>query len=492
MKRVLPFIFALFFALLVAEARNDEQLIIDTVGIRLIDSIDIQNYSDRIDYLVSDWLVNNSFAAFDTSFRDSVPVTYDDTVYIKRLQRISEETVIELPFNSKVKAYIELYTMRKREQTSSMLGLSEFYFPMFEEELDRQGLPLELKYMAIIESALNPRAFSRAGASGLWQFMYSTGKIYKLNVTTYVDERRDPLKSTVAAARFLKDLYAIYNDWYLVIAAYNCGPGNVNKAIRRAGGQKDYWAIYDYLPRETRGYVPAFIGATYAMKYAYEHNIYPIRPNFPLHTDTMEIRKPVHFEQISQVTGINIETLRNLNPQYRIDIIPGGSTPYILRLPIEFTGSYIDLQDSIFNFKNDFYFAKKRVTVEPSSGYYSTSGKSKTYYTVRAGDNLGAISQRYKVSINDLRRWNNISHNLIRVGQKLVVYVPDNSGGAGSSLAQNHSEDDSFYYYKVKSGDNLWSISRRYPGVSAEDIKSLNGISNNIKPGQILKIRKRG
>lgn len=492
MKRVIPFIFTLFTVLVGAEAKNDEQPIIDTIGIRLIDSVDIQDYTDKIDYMVSDWLINNSFAAFDTSFSDSVPVTYNDTVYIKRLQRISEETVIELPFNSKVKAYIELYNVRKRELTSSMLGLSEFYFPMFEEELDRQGLPLELKYMAVIESALNPRAFSRAGASGLWQFMYSTGKIYKLNVTTYVDERRDPLKATVAATKFLKDLYAIYNDWYLVIAAYNCGPGNVNKAIRRAGGRKDYWAIYDYLPRETRGYVPAFIAAAYTMNYAYEHNIYPVRPNFPLHTDTLEVRKPVHFEQISQITGVDMETLRNLNPQYRIDIIPGGSNPYILRLPIEFTGSYIDMQDSIFNFKNEQYLAQKRITVEPSNGYYSTSGKSKIYYTVRAGDNLGAISQRYKVSINDLRRWNNISRNLIRVGQKLVVYVPESSGSAGSSLAQNHSEDDSYYYYKVRSGDNLWSISRKYPGVSADDIKALNGISNNIKPGQILKIRKRG
>jgi len=448
--------------------------------------------------------------------KEGYPKNLPDSVYIKRLQEI--ESPLEFPFNNKVKAYIELYTQRKRTQVEIMLGLSKYYFPMFEEALDAAELPLELKYLPIIESALNPKAFSRAGASGLWQFMYGTGKMYGLKVNSYVDDRRDPQKSTLAAVNYLKDLYHRYNDWYLVIAAYNCGPGNVNKAIRRSGGKRDFWQIYYRLPRETRGYVPAFIAAAYTMTYYKEHVIIPRPAKLVQVTDTIMISNLLHFKQISAVTGLSVESLRELNPQYRKDVIPAQKNLYSLKLPFEATGKFISLEDSIFGYQREKFFASNRLVVAPSNHYNTPSAprnKVKVYYTVKSGDAVGLIADWYDVYSSDLRYWNNIRRNLIKVGQRLVVYVPkkrvshyskingmtyaqkQGKKGESNSVSKtlqsvpSQTVNSNYDYYTVRRGDNLWSIAKRYPGVSNSDIMRLNGISDatKINPGQKLKIK---
>jgi membrane-bound lytic murein transglycosylase D len=322
-----------------------------------------------------------------------------------------------------------MYTGKRRDQVATMLGLSEYYFPIFEEALEREGLPHELKYLPVIESALNPRARSSAGASGLWQFMLSTGKQYKLEINSLVDERRDPLRSSAVAARFLKDLYEIYDDWLLVLAAYNCGPGNVNKAIRRSGDQKNYWSIYYHLPRETRGYVPAFIAAMYTFNYHDKHGIYPLAHELPALCDSISIARALHFDQVSTLLDISTEELRDLNPQYHGDVIPAGfGRTYALRLPYPRVGDFIDKQDTIFAHRRDHYFNDKyratdpRALVKPYTPA-TPANKTKLTYTVKNGDVLGVIAAKFKVKLSDLKYWNNLNGNLIRVGQKLVVYV---------------------------------------------------------------------
>lgn len=355
---------------------------------------------------------------------DSIGPVFSDSVYIERLKKIP--AVFELVYNPVVKKYIELYTMRRRKQMSYMLGVGDYYFPIFEQALDALDLPMELKYLPVIESALNPRAYSVAGASGLWQFMYGTGKIYGLQGNSLVDERRDPIKATNAAVRFLRDLYKMYGDWAMVIAAYNCGPGNVNKAIKRSGGKKDYWSIYPYLPKETRGYVPAFIAATYAMTYHKEHKICPTRMELPYVCDTVVLKDRMHLEQISSVLGIDIETLRNMNPQYRKDIIPGNGEAYTLCLPENKVGSFIDMKDSIMAYKADSFSVVTKVVVLPAKAdpYYRAGGGAvkKGVYVVKRGDTLSGIAQRRKVSIAKIKKWNNLKSDRIYIGQKLRIY----------------------------------------------------------------------
>ncbi len=357
---------------------------------------------------------------------DSIGPTFSDSVYMERLQKIP--SLFELVYNPIVKRYIELYTQKRRKQMSYMLGIGNYYYPIFEHALDALGLPLELKYLPVIESALNPRAYSCVGASGLWQFMYGTGKIYGLQGNSLIDERRDPIKSTNAAARFLRDLYKMYGDWSLVIAAYNCGPGNVNKAMKRAGGKKDYWAIYPYLPKETRGYVPAFIAATYAMTYYKEHNICPARVEMPYVCDTVMLTEKMHLQQIAEVLNIDIETLRNMNPQYRKDIIPGNGQSYTLCLPQKSVGSFIEMKDSIVKYKADSFNVLTRVVVLPANAdpyFRGAKGKSgaiaKGTYVVKKGDTLSTIARRRKVSVSQIKKWNNLRSDNIYIGQKLKM-----------------------------------------------------------------------
>lgn len=354
---------------------------------------------------------------------DSILPQLTDTQYIQRLQKIP--AIMELVYNPIVKSYIELYTVKKRKQMEYMLGVGSYYFPIFEQALDAAGLPIELKYLPVIESALNPKAYSVAGASGLWQFMYGTGKVYGLVGNSLIDERRDPIKATNAAVRYLRDLHNIYNDWSLVIAAYNCGPGNVNKAIRRSGGKKDYWAIYPYLPRETRGYVPAFIGATYAMTYYKEHGICPAKIEMPMICDTIMLSDRLHLSQVSEVLGVDLAVLQSLNPQYRKDIIPGNGTAYSLCLPAGHVDGFITLKDSILKYKAD-SFNVNRVVVLPAQAdpYYraGTGAIGKGVYIVKKGDTLSGIAKRRKVSVATIKKWNKLKSDNIYIGQRLRMY----------------------------------------------------------------------
>lgn len=345
---------------------------------------------------------------------------YPDSVYIARLSALPY--VMEMPYNDKVRSFIDLYVVRRRQQLSRLLGLSEYYFPIFEEALNRYGLPLELKNLPIIESALNPTIISRAGAAGLWQFMVATGRMYGLEINSLIDERCDPIKSTDAACRYLKDLYAIYGDWHLVIAAYNCGPGNVNKAIRRAGGKRDYWAIYPYLPRETRGYVPIFIGANYATNYYCDHNVCPQDIDMPLLIDTIHTNKRMHLQQVAHVLDIPIELLRNLNPQYRRDILPGGKY-YTLCLPVQYAELFIVKENEVLAYKADELINNRRAEIDLAQKSSHTYGSGNViYYKVRSGNTLGGIAQKYRVSVSQLKRWNNLKGTTIRIGQTLRIY----------------------------------------------------------------------
>ncbi len=392
----------------------------------------------------------------DTScnYRDVNPV-FDKEVYIDRLKRLP--TIIEMPYNDVVQKFIDRYSGKLRRSVSFMLGASNFYMPVFEEALEAYNLPLELKFLPVIESALNPKAVSRVGATGLWQFMLGTGKRYGLEVNSLVDERRDPVKASYAAAHYLSDLYKIFDDWSLVIAAYNCGPDKVNKAIHRAKGSADYWNIYPYLPKETRGYVPAFIAANYIMNYYCDHNICPMVTELPTKTDTVVVNKDVHLEQIAKVLNINIDHLRNLNPQYRRDIVNGLNKPMPVRLPASLIGTFIDKEDSIYNFKTDELLLKRDVVevnedapnVSRSRSYSSrrsnssSTSKSKNNsrgskgkkdkkgknkkkdvnksVTIKNGDTLSEIAARNHTTVKKLRKLNKISGNSIRAGKKLKV-----------------------------------------------------------------------
>jgi membrane-bound lytic murein transglycosylase D len=372
--------------------------------------------------------------------------------------------------------------------------------------------------MAVIESALNPRAVSRVGATGMWQFMYGTARMYDLTVNSYIDERRDPIKSAHAAALFMKDLYAMFHDWTLVIAAYNCGPGNVNKAIRRSGGKRDFWEIFYRLPRETRGYVPAYIAAAYTFNYYEEHGIMPLYPKIPIATDTIMISDNLHLKQVSEVLNIPLKALRDLNPQYKLNVIPAKGSHHPLTIPINYVGDFIDLQDSILAYKDSVFFNSDNTIKNPKKSYYipqPPTNRDKLIYTVKSGDNLGFISEWYHVRISDIRYWNNVRGNMIRVGQKLNIYVPKGKAAKyadinklsfeekqhriGKTVAQTkkvktESTNNNYVYYKVRSGDTLWEIAKKYQGVSESEIMELNNISNgrSLKAGQMIKIKTKG
>ena len=379
----------------------------------------------------------------DCNMPDVNPV-YSKEVYKERLARIP--SVIELPYNDVVQKFIDRYSGRLRQSVSIMLGAQNFYMPTFEEALESYGLPLELKYLPVIESALNPNAVSHVGATGLWQFMLTTGKQYGLEINSLVDERRDPVRASYAAAHYLRDLYKIFGDWNLVIAAYNCGPENINKAIHRSNGATDYWQIYPYLPKETRGYVPAFIAANYIMNYYCDHNICPMQANLPGKTDTVVVSRDVHFEQVAQVLGMEIDQIKQLNPQYRRNIVNGSTRPMALRLPATLVGKFIDNEDSIYAYRPDVLLAKRtEVEVNDDVPSYSrrssSSSRSKNTssrksrskgkkgkknkggrnVTIRQGDTLSDIAKRNGTTVSKLKKLNKISGSSIRAGKKLRI-----------------------------------------------------------------------
>ena len=472
------------------------------------DSIPIElfysNFDRNLDSLMRMWHVQQVIASnplIEEIEEDLTPLIleYHDSIYIQRLEKIP--SLINLTYNNVVRSCIHVYTVRKREQMEVMLGLSEYYFPMFEEIFDMYEMPLEIKYLAVVESALNPIARSRAGATGIWQFMLATGRQYNLPVTTFVDMRRDPVAATHAAAKYLKDLYNIYNDWTLAMAAYNCGPGNVNRAIRRSGGKTSYWDIYPYLPRETRMYVPLYIGATYTMNYYREHGFTPRYVDVPSVSDTIMVNRNINLAQVSEIMDIPLRLLRDLNPQYLRDIIPGNSAPHPLRLPIASATAYIDMEETIANHKANVYLSNSFRVVNPS-GASATSqpvniaGRDRVVHTILKDESLSTIAVRYGVTVNNLRDWNNISGSRIIAGRTLVVY-PRQTASAQSARATtappqtaSAAGSENVIYHTVKSGDTVWGIARQYQGISDSDILKWNNLSKNsvIKPGMKLKI----
>ena len=415
------------FAAPATHAQESVEVLIRENGTERQESIELpKSMTYPLDSLLNDWKAKNYIDLGKDCSTSTVNPMFSDSVYIDRLSRMP--TVMEMPYNEIVRKFIDMYAGRLRNQVAFMLSACNFYMPIFEEALDAYGLPLELKYLPVIESALNPSAVSRAGACGLWQFMLATGKIYGLESNSLVDERRDPIKATWAAAHYLKDMYDIYKDWNLVIAAYNCGPGTINKAIRRSGGKTDYWEIYNYLPKETRGYVPAFIAANYVMTYYCKHNICPMETDIPEATDTVQISRNLHFEQIADICGISLDQIKSLNPQFKKSIIPGESKPQTLRLPINHISAFIAQEDTIYAPRSNELFKNRRVvavsdtrsTARNSKG--STATGNVTYHKIRSGENLGSIARKYGVTVNQLKSWNGLRSTRISAGKRLKIY----------------------------------------------------------------------
>ena len=388
-----------------------------------------ESFDTDVHKMMTNWYLQN-YTVLDAEVENKSPGEVSEETYIRRLAAIP--SVIEMPYNQIVRKHIERYVYRSRTLVEEMLGMSLYYMPIFEQALEKEGLPLELKYLPIVESALDPNAVSRVGAAGLWQFMVGTGKGLGLEINSLVDERRDPYRSSAMAAKYLKNLYQIYNDWSLAIAAYNCGPGNVNKALHRNGGSGDFWDIYEYLPRETRGYVPAFIAANYAMTYYKQHNISPSLARKPLITDTVSVNRRIHFAQIAQVLNMPIEEIRTFNPQFRADVIPGDNHPYMLVLPSQQIYSFIMSQDSIDNYRDDLY--AHREVVEPG-GIVSTAqeyitgrnanGSVRTItHKVARGETLSTIAAKYNMTTADVMALNNMSSERVRRGDNIKVKAP--------------------------------------------------------------------
>jgi len=419
--------------------------------------------------------------------------TYDielntDTLKL-RLERLNQKTPFNVAYNPSLESVIKSFLSRKRGLMERMLTTSQFYFPLFEQQLDNYDIPLEMKYLSIVESALNPRARSRVGATGLWQFMYGTGKMYKLDVTSYVDERSDPIKSTEAACKYLARLYGIFGDWDLALAAYNSGPGNVNKAIRRSGGYKNYWNIRRNLPRETAGYVPAFLATMYIFEYAEEHGLKGKKVDRPyFETDTIHVKSLITFDQISELVGISKEELKVLNPSYKLDAIPYvKGEQYSLRLPVDLMGKFVANEAAIYAHVEKELKSKE----SPLPQLVEQAQKNRIRYKVRSGDYLGKIAERYGVGVSQIKNWNGLRSNNLRIGQRLTIF-PRKSAGTQAKPKNTPSRTaiaGNTKVHEVRSGDSLWTISRKYPGVSIENLRKWNGISgNNLKPGTKLKL----
>ena len=451
-----------------------------------------ESLNENLGNLLHNWQVDFSNSTNECSKGGNI--VYSDSVYIERLYNLPTE--MELSFNSVVRTYIEMYTARRRDLVSYMLSLGDYYYPMFEEALDRYGLPLELKYLPVIESALNPVAVSRMGATGLWQFMLRTGQQYQLEINSLVDERRDPYKATEAAARFLNDLYQIYGDWNLVIAAYNCGPGNVNKAIARSGGKQDYWGIYYQLPKETRGYVPAFIAANYVMSYYNEHNICPQESsNDFLALDTVHVTSEVHFKQISTVLDIPIEDIRRYNPQFKKDKIPGNHKAYALVLPTKDIYAFISNKDEILDHNKSIYLTHRKETLTESNDGTAVSGDFiNTYYKIKKGDTLGAIARRNGTTVSRLQSMNNLRSTKLSIGKNLVVRQTPRPTPAKEDIQETNTVLASGgnvknTYYRVKKGDTLGAIASRNQ-TSVAQLQRMNDLkSTKLSIGNSLIVK---
>nr|WP_325451857.1 LysM peptidoglycan-binding domain-containing protein [Gelidibacter sp.] len=467
----------------------------DSLSAKTIEDLQLASEIDQkwLDELYSNELFDSIYASVTDLKYDAVDYPELPTDTLKaRLHKLSSKTPFNIEYNESLESVIKSYLKHRRNSLERLMSLSDYYFPMFERELDNYNIPLEIKYLAIVESALKPRAKSRVGATGLWQFMFATGKQYNLNVTSYVDERSDPLKSTEAASKYLARLYEIFGDWDLALASYNCGPGNVSKAIRRSGGYENYWNIRPYLPKETAGYLPAFLATMYIFEYAEEHGFKKHRPEFRyIDTDTIHVKQMISLDQVSELLDLPMEELQFLNPSYKLDIIPYvEGKNYTLRLPRHAVGKFVTNEASIYEFVTNEMNKREK----PLPQLFES--ETKTTYRVVSGDNLGKIARQFNVRVSQLKQWNGLRSNDLKIGQRLTVYRTQPTTSASKSLANastkstvQSSTSNSSKTYKVKSGDSLWSISKKFPGVSIQNIKDWNDISgNNLKAGTTLKL----
>ncbi len=439
---------------------------------------------------------SREFILDESEIEDVDSINLPTALLKERLALLDRETPFNVEYNSSLEKIIKSYLKNRRKTLSIMMSRAEYYFPMFEEHLAKYDIPMELKYLAIVESALRPRANSPVGARGLWQFMYQTGIQFDLNVSSYIDDRQDPIKSTEAACQYLSLLYRIFDDWDLALAAYNSGPGNVNKAIRRSGGRKNYWNIRAYLPRETAGYVPAFYATMYIFEYADAHDLKAKQSHIKtFETDTVHIKKQVTFDQLSKLLDIDVEMIEFLNPQYKLNIIPyREGKNYFVRLPVYEVGKFISNEDVLFKVIEE--ENKKREQTLPE--YVEMQDRIR--YKVRSGDYLGKIADKYGVRVSDIKRWNGLRNNNLRVGQRLTIYpkrIPKPKTQTTNNTSNSKPKkivvlDKEFVTYTVKSGDSLWLISQDYPNVSVQNLREWNGIwkSSDLKPGMKLKIYK--
>lgn len=472
MKRIKTLLLALAASFITATAQTDEITVHNDQNGR-DEVIDLpEGMSVSCDSLINEWMAKKYLYPDTTCANPDYNPTFTTEEYQERLRRLP--VVMEMPYNSVVQKFIDQYSGRLRRTVSYALGAGNFYIPIFEEALDYYGLPLELKYLPVIESALEPKAKSPAGAVGLWQFMLATGKRYDLKVNSLIDERQDPYKSSWAAARYLRDLYKIYRDWNLVIAAYNCGPTNVNKAIHRANGVRDYWTIYPYLPSETRGYVPAFIAANYIMNYYCEHNICPMKTKIPITTDTVTIMRDLHMQQVAELCNIDVEAIQALNPQYRTQLIPGSSGPMTLRLPTETLNTFIDLKDSVYNYRVD-ELLTRRSCVEVDDRLDNRSVASKRRAARQQSASESSSSSRRSASKSSSRKSSRSSSS--------------KSSSRSSRSSRKSKKVKSSASATVRKGDTLIEIAHRN-GTTIEKLKKKNKIKGNmIKPGQKLKVK---
>lgn len=472
MKRIKTLLLALAASFITATAQTDEITVHNDQNGR-DEVIDLpEGMSVSCDSLINEWMAKKYLYPDTTCANPDYNPTFTTEEYQERLRRLP--VVMEMPYNSVVQKFIDQYSGRLRRTVSYALGAGNFYIPIFEEALDYYGLPLELKYLPVIESALEPKAKSPAGAVGLWQFMLATGKRYDLKVNSLIDERQDPYKSSWAAARYLRDLYKIYRDWNLVIAAYNCGPTNVNKAIHRADGVRDYWTIYPYLPSETRGYVPAFIAANYIMNYYCEHNICPMKTKLPITTDTVTIMRDLHMQQVAELCNIDVEAIQALNPQYRTQLIPGSSGPMTLRLPTETLNMFIDLKDSVYNYRVD-ELLTRRSCVEVDDRLDNRSVASKRRAARQQSASESSSSSRSSASKSSSRKSSRSSSS--------------KSSSRSSRSSRKSKKVKSSASTTVRKGDTLIEIAHRN-GTTVEKLKKKNKIKGNmIKPGQKLKVK---
>ncbi|QXP54305.1 LysM peptidoglycan-binding domain-containing protein [Cellulophaga sp. HaHa_2_1] len=460
--------------------KDEKYNLLDNLESAKYDSLWLKEMADNAS-LFDEMYEEVSTLEVDENFLASV-----DTETLKlRLEKLNQKTPFNVEYNPSLESVIQSFLKRKRGLMERMLTLSQFYFPMFEQELASYNIPLELKYLAIVESALNPRARSRVGATGLWQFMYPTGKMYDLDVSSYVDDRSDPIKATKAACAYLLKLHDIYDDWDLALAAYNSGPGNVNKAIRRSGGLTNYWNIRNNLPRETAGYVPAFLATMYLFEYADEHGLKPKNAERPyFETDTIHVKRLITFQQISELVDVSMEELEVLNPSYKLNIIPYiDGEDYALRLPIAAIGKFVANEDAIYA------HVEEQLKVEEKVLPQLVETKNQVRYKVRSGDFLGKIAERHGVRVSDIKRWNNLRSNNLKIGQRLTIHSkkPVSVASRSTKTTTKSAISASTKIHTVRSGDSLWTISKKYPGISVDNLKKWNGISgNNLKLGTKL------